>query len=358
MNLRNAICLLSCAALLLASGLVMPSECCADQAASSVEGQHVSVCEEGALCVEYSVPFGKTSACYTGVCSGGQCLAHPKDDGTHLETRAVDSCRHETLVCRDGVAHVADQIAINEGGPCSTAREDFNPCTNPGCSGGYCISDHPARRPPDDSMECNSTVTTDCRRIPYRCVSGACVSRSPIFSGSDMSCDDIEDDKETCVVGHRCEGACTVRGCDANGTCVQDAPAFWYQTNGEVCGPPYESECKVISFLCQDGKCRESNTYKEGPCRTLSDGQPIKSGRCFKVPACRTGLCEQEVIEPCCGNAVVEAPGEDCDPGQDTPECQSCRLVRQGSPPLCGNGMVDGDEQCDPKAPHNPVPET
>jgi cysteine-rich repeat protein len=43
-----------------------------------------------------------------------------------------------------------------------------------------------------------------------------------------------------------------------------------------------------------------------------------------------------------CGNAVVDE-GEDCDQGQDTALCASCRRTY----PLCGDGRVEGDEQCD-----------
>jgi hypothetical protein len=184
------------------------------------------------------------------------------------------------------------------------------------------------------------------------------VARNPVVSGNGTSCDDIQDDKVTCVVGQKCDGICTVRGCDGNGSCVQDAPFFWYQTNGEVCGPPSETECKVSALLCQDGQCTQSDSHKEGPCQTLSNGQQVKTGRCFKPPACSRGLCEQEVIEPCCGNGEVEAPGEDCDPGRDTPECQRCRTVQTGTSPLCRNGVVDPGEQCDPKAPSNSLPES
>jgi hypothetical protein len=48
-----------------------------------------------------------------------------------------------------------------------------------------------------------------------------------------------------------------------------------------------------------------------------------------------------------CGNGTVDQPGEQCD-GPDSVACSGlCQADCTCPPPVCGNGVLEGDEQCD-----------
>ena len=47
-----------------------------------------------------------------------------------------------------------------------------------------------------------------------------------------------------------------------------------------------------------------------------------------------------------CGNGIVEG-SEQCDPPDGTTCDESCQAITS-DPPVCGNGIVEGSEQCDP----------
>jgi len=50
---------------------------------------------------------------------------------------------------------------------------------------------------------------------------------------------------------------------------------------------------------------------------------------------------------PVCGNGMVEA-GEQCEP-PNTPTCDAnCQIITPPPTPVCGNGLIEAGEQCDP----------
>src|SRR5262249_10171314 len=74
-------------------------------------------------------------------------------------------------------------------------------------------------------------------------------------------------------------------------------------------------------------------------------------------------VCVSEVASVCgfdgcpvCGNGVVEAPFEVCDPGASggCAPGQVCSLDCGGCEAACGDGLVGPDEKCDP--PGSPAP--
>lgn len=354
MKFKNLVFLAFSAFAILAFALATPRICGAVPQASSVESKSNSdgenPCPKDTACTNYSVPSGKTAACYTGVCdSTGKCIATQKADDTFVRTKIVDFCKDETMVCKDGVETPSGPTATNNGLACNTAPEDGNVCTNPGCSNGSCIADQPSQRPTDGTVQCQDSVTTDCQTRNYSCRGGGCTADAPINKGTDTSCDDITDDAAGCDDGEPCDGICTVRGCDGSGSCIQDAPLLRPGSDTK-CGPTVTTECKDSGFACENGTCKQTETFKAGACSTLSDGSQVQTGECFRDPVCNSGLCVQSQITcepstkkckanqcdktsptgctevditPCCGNGVVEGPDETCD--DDTPECKDCK---------------------------------
>ena len=67
-----------------------------------------------------------------------------------------------------------------------------------------------------------------------------------------------------------------------------------------------------------------------------------------------TGTCSAtcQCEAPVCGNGLVEG-GEQCDPqGVNSPDCvntgDTCSAVCQCEAPVCGNSLIESTEECDP----------
>jgi cysteine-rich repeat protein len=78
----------------------------------------------------------------------------------------------------------------------------------------------------------------------------------------------------------------------------------------------------------------------------VESGEECDDGNTANGDGC-SSTCQTEVVEPVCGNGVVES-GEECDDGNtsDGDGCSaSCQI--EVVEPVCGNGVVESGEECD-----------
>jgi hypothetical protein len=111
-----------------------------------------------------------------------------------------------------------------------------------------------------------------------------------------------------------------------------------------TCGRPDRSVCCRTSRL----GATTASLRRAGACRAPVGGSACESARPYQDEACLPGGC---VPPPTvCGNGVVEI-GETCDPPNGTTCGSTCALC-PGWPgcaaPVCGNGIVEVPEECEP----------
>lgn len=123
-------------------------------------------------------------------------------------------------------------------------------------------------------------------------------------------------------------------GIDAN--CSEDCKIESYCGDGEVdplmgetCEPSLNPECDDDCTYCGDGTIDEDEECDNGE----GNGQD--------------GECRADCTAPMCGDGIVDWPEETCDPADpDAPDnCRTCDLDDGGT--YCGDGIVNGDEECD-----------
>jgi TQXA domain-containing protein len=132
-------------------------------------------------------------------------------------------------------------------------------------------------------------------------------------------------------------------GSSRTGTVTQTATKDWVAVQcgdglvnapGETCDPPGAPEpngqfCRDDCTFCGDGHLDSGEACDDGP-----DNSDIAPN------ACRTDC----TLPPTCGDGLVNAPGETCDPpGAPQPNGQFCR----DDCTFCGDGHLDGGEACD-----------
>ncbi len=154
----------------------------------------------------------------------------------------------------------------------------------------------------------------------------------------------IEND-ETCDDGN------TVDGDGCSSTCqtevVKPVCGNKVVEAGETCDDGNTVDGDGCSSTCQietssDPVC--GNTIVEAG-ETCDDGNTVDGDGC-------SSTCQVETSsDPVCGNTVVEA-GETCDDGNtvDGDGCSSTCQIETSSDPVCGNGIVEVGEACDPAA--------
>jgi cysteine-rich repeat protein len=94
-------------------------------------------------------------------------------------------------------------------------------------------------------------------------------------------------------------------------------------------------------------------------CEVQQDGwtqtYPTDNNGCHLVEISNSNVCsinfgnqETQIPEPVCGNGVIEGD-ETCDDGniEDGDGCSSVCLIEEEPGPICGNGVIEGDETCD-----------
>jgi cysteine-rich repeat protein len=136
---------------------------------------------------------------------------------------------------------------------------------------------------------------------------------------------------------------------------TSDLPTSVEVTDAAMEAPP-TPDALIVLDQCGNGKIEGSEVYDDGN---------IKSGDgCSSMCTIETGYVCPFANAPCvpdCGDGIVLAPMEQCDPGvQATNMAQACSSTCKwnpgwacgGTPPschqtVCGDGKVEGTEACD-----------
>ena len=315
--------------------------------------------------------------CTDGKCQGGALLAC--DDDNICTTDACDpavGCVHIPNVnpCDDGNACTTGDICADGvcGGPGTLDCGDGNGCTSDSCDpDSGCMHSFNAD-PCDDGNAC---TTSDL------CIGGLCLGTELISCNDDNSCTDDscspltgclnENNQAPCEDGDLCTGGdiCSV------GLCVGGPPVICGDDNDctdDSCDPDAGCLFQPNSAACDDGNaCTTSDTCDDGEC---SGGPPPD---CDDQNVCtndtcdwQTGCAHQHNTEPCDDETVCTQTDQceegkcigsnplSCDDDNDCTE-DSCNLElgceHMPIVPCCGDGSVDGDEECDSGAENGSV---
>ena len=304
----------------------------------------IAMCTTDHACTTAAAQDG--NSCTNGLCVGGVCT-HPTCGNGVLESGeecdfgvdngAVAGCQTNCQFSCETLTNTCD-----DGDPCNGA-ETCATVTDNGATGQACQAGTPAA----DGTSCGTGMI---------CKNAACVAA---FCGDGITTGTEECDDGNQVAGDGCENNCTF-------SCVST-------DNTRNCTP--QDPCNG------QGTCNDT-THVCAPGTPLGDGTS-----CGGNNYCKTGTCTM----PVCGNGIVE-PGEQCDGGTGckancqwecnnaatdcgTPaecdkyqcsaqhQCQQVADTTQNglpctggtcnngacNPPTqtCGNGIVEGTEQCD-----------
>ena len=118
---------------------------------------------------------------------------------------------------------------------------------------------------------------------------------------------------------------------------------------GEECDPPFVGQCEDWEdcLVCQcvgepPPDCGDGNLDGGEEC------DPPVMGQCEDWEDCENCECVGEPPPVVCGDGVLEQE-EDCEQDADCPPSQACAQCEcKPIPPKCGDGKVDPGEECDP----------
>ncbi|MFC2174888.1 FG-GAP-like repeat-containing protein [archaeon] len=255
-----------------------------------------------------------------------------------------------------------------------------------GGGGGYTVKPPTVTPTPEPPTDC--TIDTDCAS-GYLCVAGTCKKKT------DLNCTS----NDNCTGGEKCVDYDCVPGCADS---IVDA---WEECDPpeSACTPLYDSDCTyceadctnmtLIGNYCGDGtvedieECDGTNLDEQN-CTSIGfvGGGALGCADClFNTTQCVPGICgnlaleggeecdwttpknctllghdngtldcsgcrynETQCYNYSCGNNLQE-PGEVCD-GTDTPVGYACAVDCGSEATVCGDGFVNGTEECDSTA--------
>ncbi|MBV8756607.1 MAG: DUF4215 domain-containing protein [Deltaproteobacteria bacterium] len=306
--------------------------------------------------------------CGVAACTADHaCMVQPASDGAACGSNGA--CQMGMCVpasCGDGIPQSGEQCDFgSDNGLVPGCNID---CTF-SCSGASC----------DDNDPCNGVET--CASVTHNGNSGqACAAGTPLDNGtscgSNMVCVNAACIAGVCGDGYvtgteECDDANSNNGDGCNNNCTFSCVSTDSTRNctpADSCAG--QGTCNDATHVCAPGTALPDNTF------------------CGTTGFCKTGVCTQ----PVCGNGIVER-GEDCDGGTGckadchwqcvnavtdcaaAPACNmeqctaqhTCQTVAdstqngnacgasgtcsngtcQTSGATCGNGVVEGSEQCD-----------
>jgi hypothetical protein len=378
----------------------IPKDCddgnvCTDDLCDPVVGCNYAandaVCDDGNACTI-------DDHCVNTVCVGSGSLECDDDNPCTKDICLLDGgCAHENIQggCSDGDACTLDDSCENGvcvGGPAMVC-DDGNPCTADACKQGKCLS-APQDAPCDDGNACTDQDS---------CVEGQCQSAGPLDCDDDNGCTTdyctpLEgckylnnaspcDDGDQCTLVDQCQNGscqgtippdcdddnpCTGDSCDAELGCQHislDVPC----DDGDACTLGdwcVEGKCEAgqDSLDCDDANlCTDDSCVADTGCHHLPNALDCDDGSaCTVGDACQAGICVSgggtpdcddnvlcttdscaadlgcihTLVQPCCGNSIVEPP-EECDDG-NYDNSDDCTAVCQM--PTCDDGLANGNE--------------
>jgi len=269
-------------------------------------------------------PCNDANACtITDVCSDGACVGTGAKDCNDSNVCTNEYCDPKagcivsvnTSPCDDGnLCTTADQCTNGAcvGGkplPCS----DGNPCTLDGCVPVSGCTFVPSDGQCDDGNACTSGD---------HCSGGACVGSQLVQCDDGNPCT-----TDTCDLQGGCVSTPNTTPCDDGNPCTTQDTCAGGSCNG---GP---------ALPCMDGNgCTDDECDPVSGCTFVPNAAPCNDGdACTSGDVCANGSCTGPTPVPCSdGNACTD---DSCNPAT------GCVFTPKS--PCCGNGAVEGGEQCD-----------
>jgi Notch-like protein len=262
-------------------------------------------------------------------------------DGTIDESVAPMPCGNAMPPCRQGMKTCQNGVwsteCAGEVGPTKEVCDGIdNDCTGSADEGCACTD--------GETQPCGNS-NPPCKQGKKTCVSGqwsaTCEGEvkpgTETCDGVDNDCNGTPDDggDRLCTGGNHCAGAQKCVACIDDGDCASS------------------DQCKQA--MCASGACRSTNKADHTGCQTGSIAGICSSGTCISgcinASDCNSAVGEtcsgnQCIVPPRCGNGKLEG-SEECDDGNsiNTDNCTtSCKTAR------CGDGYKSEREACDPEA--------
>ena len=294
-------------------------------------------CSDGDACTVND--FCKNGKCLAGalvVCDDGNpCTDDQCVDGICKVTNNAASCS-DANVCTD-----EDVCASGKCAGTPVVCEDDNPCTTNWCDPKAGCKSANISAPCDDGNAC--TVADFCKA--GECTPGPnldCDDKNPC---TDDSCDAQAgcghanntapcSDGNACTAGDTCaDGACVpglAPACDDANPCTDDS-----------CDPLKGCINAPNVLACDDGNaCTVESFCAAGSC-VPGAAQSCDDANLCTVDSCNPAAgCIHDLIKPCCGNGIIEAP-EGCDDGNHAND-DDCTYICQAA--SCDDTFANGNE--------------